>query len=72
MLRGNPGFRYEVALLYLKQADYNLDAAVEAFKADEKWEQENPLHQQKGKGKGKAAPQRKRRGLGLSMMSQIT
>lgn len=35
--------RYEVALLYLQQSDYNLGLAVEAYLADEKWEKDHPL-----------------------------
>ncbi|KAF2008901.1 hypothetical protein BU24DRAFT_428891 [Aaosphaeria arxii CBS 175.79] len=38
-----PRYRYDMALMYLQQADYNLDAAIEAFKADERWEQKHPL-----------------------------
>jgi hypothetical protein len=35
--------RYDVALLYLEQASYNLEQATAAFKADEQWEREHPL-----------------------------
>lgn len=35
--------RYDVALLYLQQSDYNLGLAVEAYLADEVWEKENPM-----------------------------
>ena len=35
--------RYDLALLYLQQSDYNLDFAVEAYLADEKWEKEHPM-----------------------------
>ena len=39
-----PGhLRYDIALLYLQQSDYNLGLAVEAYQADEKWEKEHPL-----------------------------
>jgi hypothetical protein len=48
-----PSYRYDVALLYLKQFDYDLDTAIEAFKADERWEKEHPLDASSGKGKGK-------------------
>ncbi|ROT40396.1 hypothetical protein SODALDRAFT_290610 [Sodiomyces alkalinus F11] len=34
---------YDVALLYLEQADYDLAAAVDAYRADDVWERENPL-----------------------------
>lgn len=40
---------YDVAALYLKGSDYGLEAAVEAFKADEQWEREHPM-----KGKQRA------------------
>jgi hypothetical protein len=39
-------------LFYLKQADYDLEIAIFAFKDDEKWEQENPL-KAKDRGKGR-------------------
>lgn len=42
---------YDVALLYLEQANYELDLAIDVYKDDERWEKENPLQ---GKGKGKA------------------
>lgn len=52
-------FRYEIALLYLKQADYDLDVAVEAYLADDRWEREHPIEVNvKGKGK-QDAPKRK-------------
>lgn len=35
--------RYDVALLYLEQADYDLDAAVNTYLTDELWEKEHPL-----------------------------
>ena len=48
-----------MALLYLKQADYDLDKAVEAYLADEKWEGEHPIGDNpNAKGK-KTAPRRK-------------
>lgn len=43
--------RYDVALLYLEQANYDLELAIDVYKDDERWEKENPLQ---GKGKGKA------------------
>ena len=53
-----------MALLYLKQADYELDAAVEAYRSDEKWEKEHPMEaNMKGKER-KEAPRRS--GFGLS------
>ena len=46
------GNSYDIALLYLEQVDYDLDAAVEAYMDDEKWEKEHPMEANiKGKGK---------------------
>ena len=50
---------YEVARLYLKGTDWELQTAIEAFQADERWEKENPM---KGKGKEQESV-RRRRGL---------
>ena len=46
-------YRYDVALLYLQQADYDLEKAIEAYKADEQWEKDHPM-QAVNKGKSKA------------------
>ena len=54
--------RYDVALLYLHQADYDLDCAVEAYLEDEKWEKEHPME---GSSKGKTAPKPARRKVGI-------
>jgi hypothetical protein len=41
---------YEVAQLYLKGSDYDLDIAIESFREDERWEKEHPLEKDdKGK-----------------------
>ena len=38
--------------MYLKEVDYDLEAAIEAFKDDERWEKEHPIVSNvKGKGK---------------------
>ena len=55
--------RYDVALLYLQQADYDLDRAVEAYLEDEKWEKEHPMEE--GSSKGKTAPKPARRKVGI-------
>lgn len=52
---------YDVALLYLKQADYEYDVAVEAYRDDERWEKEHPLD---AKDKGKRFDVGKRRFTG--------
>ncbi|CAK3861537.1 Prefoldin subunit 4 [Lecanosticta acicola] len=46
---------YDVALLYLKQVDWNLEAATEAFKEDERWEKEHPREAKQKMKKGKSA-----------------
>lgn len=46
---------YDVAVLYLEQANYNLDMATEAFLADEEWERAHPVE---AVGKGKRATKR--------------
>ncbi|KAF2160935.1 hypothetical protein M409DRAFT_28541 [Zasmidium cellare ATCC 36951] len=45
---------YDVAMLYLKNADWNLEAAIDAYKEDEQWEKAHPLEAQ-SKKKGKSA-----------------
>ncbi|KAJ9502552.1 hypothetical protein H2202_001673 [Exophiala xenobiotica] len=63
---------YSVATLYLKGSDYNLDLAVEAFKADEEWEKSHPL---KGKGKDSRAVRSRfgqRGGGGSSISGQLS
>lgn len=46
--------RYNVALLYLEQSKYDLDAAVEAYLADDKWERDHPIaSSSRGKSKQK-------------------
>jgi len=60
--------RYDVAVLYLQQADYNLKEAISAFRADERWEKEHPFEAAK-KGKAKASSQvsgRRKWGIGGS------
>ncbi|KAI8966854.1 hypothetical protein F5Y11DRAFT_6720 [Daldinia sp. FL1419] len=42
---------YDVAVLYLQQADYDLEMATEAFFADEEWERTHPV-KAAGRGKG--------------------
>jgi hypothetical protein len=45
-----PALRYDVATLYMQQADWDFDAAVEAYKEDERWEKEHPMQaHEKGK-----------------------
>ena len=46
-------YRYDVAVLYLEQANYNLEMAMEIYKDDERWEKEHPV-ESNGKVKGKS------------------
>ena len=57
---------YNVAQLYLKGSQYDLEVAIEAFKADEQWEKEHPLDA-KGEHKGKP-----RRSFGASLVGQLS
>lgn len=57
---------YKVAQLYLKGSQYNLEIAIEAFKADEQWEKDHPL-----KGKDKQNDRPARRMLGSSLVGQL-
>lgn len=57
---------YNMAQLYLKASSYELDAAIEAFKADEQWEKEHPME---GKAKQKS-PSRRR--FGSSLVGQLS
>lgn len=66
-----PRYRYDVAELYLKQADYDLDLAIEAYKADERWEKEHPLAAAKGKGKA-GESSRRRRNFGGGLTGQLS
>lgn len=46
-----PSLRYDVALLYLKNADWNLEKAIQSYQEDEQWEKEHPLIKMLGKRK---------------------
>ncbi|MCJ1413173.1 hypothetical protein MMC19_007277 [Ptychographa xylographoides] len=61
--------RYDIALLYLRQSEYDLDAAVTAYKEDEKWEREHPMNDNV-KGKAPQGP-RKRRIGGIGATGQL-
>ncbi|WPH03545.1 Hypothetical protein R9X50_00642500 [Acrodontium crateriforme] len=59
---------YDVALLYLQQADWTLDAAVEAYREDERWEKEHSLQAKERHKHGKTAQRAgMRRFVGNSM-----
>ncbi|TQS33482.1 hypothetical protein Golomagni_06171 [Golovinomyces magnicellulatus] len=50
---------YDIALLYLEQSKYDLDASIEAHFADEAWERANPQRQLAGKKHGLASARRR-------------
>ena len=57
--------RYDVALLYLEQASYNLEQAITAYKADEDWEKTHSLEAaKKGKAKESQSSGRRKWGFG--------
>lgn len=59
--------------MYLKQSDYDLESAIEAYKEDERWEKEHPMQAAK-KGKS-SAPQnsgRRRWGFGGGLTEQLS
>lgn len=60
--------RYDVALLYLEQANYNLEQAVAAYKSDEQWEKSHSLEAAK-KGKSKATQSSGRRKWGFGSLT---
>lgn len=54
---------YDVAVLYLEGAGYDLEKAVERWGEDERWEREHPLIGGKGKGHGRDGGRRRFTGL---------
>jgi len=65
-------FSYDIALLYLRQADYDVDGAVEAYISDERWEREHPMEANvKGKRKDET-PRRRRFGLSNGITGQLS
>jgi len=60
---------YDIALLYLQQADYDLNSAVAAYKADENWERDHPINSNI-KAKAPKVSSRQRMG-GLGMTGQL-
>jgi hypothetical protein len=68
-----PPNRYDVALLYLEQANYNLEEATAAYKEDEKWEKAHPLQAaKKGKAKESQPNGRRKWGFGGGLAGQLT
>ncbi|KZF23645.1 hypothetical protein L228DRAFT_260432 [Xylona heveae TC161] len=63
---------YDIAVLYLKQSNYDLDAAANAFKADEDWERDHPITGVNAKGKSKQKSYRQNfRALGGSLANPL-
>ena len=61
---------YSVAGLYLKGAEWDVETAVERFRADEEWERRNPM-QANVKGKAKEEKKERRWGGGGSLVGQL-
>lgn len=59
-----------MAILYLQQAQYDLDAAVEAYRADEKWEKDHPI-ESSSKGKAKQKASKRKFGIGTGFTGQV-
>ena len=64
-------YRYDIALLYLEQANYDLDIAIEAYKADEKWERDHPM-EANIKGKKRAEIPKRQKVSGPGFASQLS
>jgi hypothetical protein len=69
-----PSLRYDVALLYLNQEEWHLDAAIDAYRDDERWEKEHPLEGSKKTKLGGSKAARTagmRRFVGSSSSAQV-
>jgi hypothetical protein len=69
-----PSLRYDVALLYLNQEEWHLEAAIDAYRDDERWEKEHPLEGSKRTKPGGSKSARTagmRRFVGSSSSAQI-
>lgn len=62
--------RYDIALLYLAQAGYDLDNAIQAYLADEQWEMDHPINKS-SRGKLNQSTRRRKFGFGTSFNGQI-
>ena len=80
---GTKCVEYDVAVLYLQNYGFDLSVATEAYKEDEKWEQEHPMEgsivirKGQGRGKGKAmetskSQSWKRSRIGAGMTGQLS
>lgn len=63
--------RYDVAVLYLQQSDYDLDLAVETYLADEKWDKEHPMEGASGGGKTRQKTGKRRIGVRTGRSGQF-
>lgn len=61
---------YDIALLYLEQAIYDLDLAVDVYLEDEQWEKQHPM-EENTKGKSKKSPGRRRFPGGGGLTGQL-
>lgn len=59
-----------MALLYLQQSNYDLDAAVESYLADEEWGKKNPVATS-SKGSKKPNTSKWKRGIMTGLTGQI-
>ncbi|KAL6720404.1 hypothetical protein ACLMJK_002326 [Lecanora helva] len=62
--------RYDIAVLYLQQANYNLDLAVETYLADEKWGREHPM-ERSSQSKKAQKPSRHKVGIRTGLSGQL-
>ena len=63
---------YDVAGVYLKGSDWELETAVEAYRGDERWEKENPIiSSMRGGGGGKEKKKVGRRSGSMGLTGQL-
>lgn len=61
---------YDIALFYLKQSNYDLEAAVVSYWADEEWEKKNPVASS-SKGPKKQITSKRKRVITTGLTGQI-
>ena len=64
-------YRYDIAVLYLEQASYDLEAAIDAYNADETWERDHPMNANI-KGKKKMETPRRKKFCGPGIANQLS
>lgn len=65
-----PPLRYDIALLYLQQTNYDLDLAITDYTEDEKWEKEHPI-EKSSNGRANAKPRKRRLGAMTGLSGQL-